>query len=128
MIIAKDIELFKNLAELNYDDQYYDFHNDYDCQKILFENEEIILVFKNIVSEKILLLKFKGVFIEKMDFFNVSNIEYLTIDNLYRGKVEIDGSLIDISDNGKAYFYLEFYEGQKIEFWAIGISLVNKRE
>ena len=26
--------------------------------------------------------------------------------------------IIEISEEGKEYFYLEFYEGQKLEFWA----------
>jgi hypothetical protein len=41
-----------------------------------------------------------------------------TLDTLYRGRVESNGELIEISEDGKSYFYLEFYEGQRIEFWA----------
>jgi hypothetical protein len=58
----------------------------------------------------------------EFDFYET--IPTLTIDNLYKGKAEVEGGLIEFQNN-RGYFYLEFYEGQKIEFWSDGI-LVDK--
>ena len=68
-------------------------------------------------------LKFTDVNITTIDFFNLKEVEGLTIDTLYRGRAELDGELIEVSEDGKGYFYLEFYEGQKLEFWAKYISV-----
>lgn len=60
-----------------------------------------------------------------MTFFEfdfTETMKTLTIDNLYRGKFEIDGALTEF-ENNRGYFYLEFYEGQKIEFWSESLSI-----
>lgn len=60
-----------------------------------------------------------------MTFFEfdfTETMKTLTIDNLFRGKFEIDGALTEF-ENNRGYFYLEFYEGQKIEFWSESLSI-----
>ncbi len=123
MILAGSIEFFTNLAQYTYDNQYYDFHNDYNFKRISFVNGILSLYFQKITDGVLLSLKFTEVEITKEIFFNVSKIDNLTIDNIYRGRIEKQGVLIEISQENKAYFYLEFYEGQALEFWAISVGV-----
>ena len=118
MITSISIELFKNLAQYCYDNQYYDFHNDYSCKKIFYSNGLLTFQFKSLIENIWVTLTFLEVNIIMLDFFNVNGIKDLTLDNLYRGRTETNGNLIETSENGKCYFYLEFYESQKMEFWA----------
>jgi len=123
MINATSIEFFKNLTQYDYDNRYYDFHNDYSCEKLSYSDGVLLFLFKSLIGDIFLSLKFTGVKIITLNFFNVKDVENLTLDNLYRGRVELNGELIEVSEDGKGYFYLEFYEGQKLEFWANGISI-----
>jgi len=64
------------------------------------------------------------VFIANFSFYpQIKETEGFTIDTLYRGRFETKGKLKELSDDRRGYFYLEFYEGQKIEFWAEYIVL-----
>ncbi|WP_367916113.1 hypothetical protein [Leadbetterella sp. DM7] len=123
MKAAISIEFIKNLAQYDYNNHYYDFHNDYSCEKISYSDSILLIVFKNLIDGLLLSLKFTEVKITTIDFFNVKEIEGLTLDNLYRGRTQLNGDLIEVSEDGKGYFYLEFYEGQKLEFWAKGIGV-----
>lgn len=116
MITTKDILFFENLSQINYDNQYYDLHNDYECQKIELDKNCLTMKFKNIKNDFLLLFTFSNVEITSISLLNKET--NLTIDNLYRGKREVNKQLIELSDDGKSYFYLEFYEGLKFEFWA----------
>jgi len=128
IIKSKDIELFQNLSQYDYNRNYYDFHNNYDCQKIILETDKtLVLVFKSIISKKeITYLKFIDVSIEKLEFFNSLKEKNFTIDNLYRGRIEDKDTLVELSNDEKGYFYLEFYEGQRIEFWSKGLTIESK--
>lgn len=123
MITATSIEFFKNLVQYDYDNRYYDFHNDYNCEKLSYSDGILLILFKSLVGEILLSLKFTDVKIITLDFFNVKDVENLTLDNLYRGRYELNGDLIELSEDGKGYFYLEFYEGQKLEFWAKSVDV-----
>ncbi|MTI23640.1 hypothetical protein [Fulvivirga kasyanovii] len=123
MMYSRNIELFKDLSQNDYDNQHYDFHNDFDCTRILFEDETLILFFKKINEDLMLKLCFNKVDIVKTLFFNAEDVAVLTIDTLYRGRAVVNGELLDLSKDGKGYFYLEFYEGQMMEFWADSIIL-----
>lgn len=118
MIAAKSIEFLKNLAQYDYNNRYYDFHNDYTCEKISYSNGILLILFKGLIDGNILSLQFSDVTISAFDFFNIKEAKCLTLDTLYRGRVESNGELIELSEDGKSYFYLEFYEGQRMEFWA----------
>ena len=124
MIQSKDIELFKNLSQGEYCGKYIDFHNDFYCIKIvLLKDRLLVLLFKRILDKKVIRISFTDVSIERMEFFNFSEVENLTIDNLYRGKVEKEGELLEFKNRNSGYFYLEFDEGQKLEFWSIGLTV-----
>ena len=121
--MIKTINFFENLSQYNWDGDFYDLHNNYECKKIFFSDEILLITFENIWKEKSVSLKFTGVRISAIDFYNSKGTENLTIDNIYRGRFEENGILKEISEEEQAYFYLEFYEGQKIEFWAKEISI-----
>ena len=124
-ISAKDLEIIRNLAQIEIDNSYYDFHNDYDCIKIMFENNSLILFFKHIVGGNLISFGFNEAIIEKFDFFNFYEFKNLTIDTLYRGRFESNGNLTEFNDEGKSYFYLEFVEGANIELWCESIIVEN---
>lgn len=124
MIQAKNIELFKNLSQNEYCDKWVDLHNDFDCFKIVLKiGGLLILWFKGIKNDEIISVKFSDVLIEQIEFFNFNKVENLTIDNFYRGKTEREGELLEFNKKGRGYFYLEFDEGQKMEFWSFGFSI-----
>lgn len=122
-MLAHALELFRNLVQYEYKGKYYDLHNEYECDKIIFLNGELLFRLRCISDNSFLLLKFTDVKIVQLDFFNIQNAKGLTLDNLYRGRAESKEHLIEISEDGEGYFYLEFYEGQKIEFWAKGVDM-----
>jgi hypothetical protein len=122
MIGATSIELFKNMAQYDYNNQYYDLHNNYDCERLSVTNGILLLTFRSTLDAAVLSLKFTDVEITLVDFFNIKEVKSLTIDNIYRGRILLNGELQD-SNDGKGYFYLEFYEGQKLEFWAKNVGI-----
>ncbi len=114
---SKKIELFKDLSQFDLDNVYYDFHNDFDCIKIVFEGTFILLLFRKIIEGYIISFKFDNVILVSFEFENFNKIKNLTIDNIYRGRFEKDRQLIEFSSDGKSYFYLEFVEGIRMELW-----------
>ncbi len=123
MIAAASLELFKNLAQHDYDNRYYDFHNDYNCEKLSYSDGILLILFTSLADGILLSLKFTEVRITALDFFNVKDARNLILDNLYRGRYELNGKLIEFSEDGKGYFYIQFYEDQKLEFWAKSIDI-----
>lgn len=124
MIQVKTIALFENLSQYDFESQYYDLHNDFCCVRILLNGDDaLVIVFESVIDKSLVMLRFQDVVLEKFEYFNSQEVENLTIDNLYRGRVEIDGKLKEFSDDGKGYFYLEFDEGQKMEFWSKGLTV-----
>lgn len=121
-IRSDKIELFQNLSQFDFDNDSFDFHNDFDCLKVKFQSDILVLIFQNIVSKFLISVSFQKTTLTFFEFDFTELTKTLTIDNLYRGKYEIDGSLIEFQNN-RGYFYLEFYEGQKIEFWSESISI-----
>ena len=113
---SREIELFKNLSQFEIDKVYYDFHNDFDCIKIFFESTSLILLFRSITDSNYVSFKFEKVILERFDIFNFEEI--LTIDNIYRGRFQRNNELLEFGIDGKSYFYIEFYEGPKIELWS----------
>lgn len=120
---ATSLDFITDLAQYDYNSRYVDLHNDYRCERLSLKNGILLVLFKSLSEGVFLRLKFTEVDITAMDFFNTTEAEYLTIDSLYRGRCELNGELIEVSEDGKGYFYLEFYEGQKLEFWARSIGV-----
>jgi hypothetical protein len=113
-----EIELFKNLAQYDWSGKYYDFHNDFYCSEVKFENDNLILNFISFNNSLNVLMHFKDVSIIKFEINSLQEKQKLAIDNIYRGRFEKFGNLLEFSNDGKSYFYLEFYEGVKMEFFS----------
>lgn len=124
-VAAKNIELFKNFAQWDLGGTYYDFHNDFICSQIKFNNVNLTLYFKKRHNESIIKMSFEHVTIINLEFAILPDSKELVIDLLYRGRFEKDGQLLDIKDNGSGYFYLEFYDEQNIEFFSSSISIIS---
>lgn len=124
-ISAKDIELFKNLSEFDSGEKYYDFHNDYKCIRISQEDEELTFLFKKTDEAVVVSFKFQEVKVTKFVFDYTTKLESLTIDNCYRGRFELGKDLLEFSSEGKSYFYVEFYEGHKLEFFSEYVIIEN---
>jgi hypothetical protein len=122
-IDSKNIELLLNLSQFEVGNVYYDFHNDFDCNRISLENNFLILLFKKIVEGYIISFRFENVEIVNLEFINFSEFKNLTIDNIYRGRFEENGQLIEFNNMEKSYFYLEFDQGSKMELWGNGIVI-----
>lgn len=127
MVESINIKLFSNLANLEYDGIFYDFHNDYECLRLFFEEEKLILFFQSNDKKKRLEYTFVSVKITRCDL-KLDCVEGgLTVDNIYRGRVELGETLHELDLNGRGYFYLEMYNGWKMEFWAKGINIISCR-
>ena len=126
MIESTKIELLKNLSQHDFgEEQYFDFHNDYDCTNISFSREKVLqLEFRNLnIEEKIVHMNFFDVRIVLFEFFNFAKVRNLTIDNIYRGRVVSNGKLVEYNYENSGYYYVEFDEGQRLEFWCKGIDV-----
>ena len=119
---SNTFDLFQNISQFYFRDVSFDFHNDFNCEQVIFENHRLCLVFSNTENKSTVSLCFQDTTITYCQFDFTAQIESLTIDNLYRGRFEIDASLIEF-DNDRSYFYLEFCEGPKLEFWCESIRV-----
>ena len=112
------------MIQYKFNNIYYDFHNDYYCQKLFYSDNELFIYLNHIEENKNVIFNFINVTIANFSFYSqIKETEGFTIDTLYRGRFEAKGKLKELSDDSRGYFYLEFYEGQKIEFWAEYIVL-----
>lgn len=117
-------ELFKNLSEIQIGNIHVDLHNNYDCYQINYSKEthELKLSFKTsmeqIQSITHLDIIFENVVINSMSFDLGDVKDMMTIDNLYRGKYQEKDKLKEFTEDGKAYYYLEFYRGYTFELFA----------
>ena len=117
-------ELFKNIAQLDCAGNYYDFHNEFVCTKLMFEQESLTLTLKHSVTDLNVSLIFSDVTIAKVELLYKEAIsQSLTLDNLYRGRYQIDDSLYEYDSKKRSYYYLEFYEGYKMEFFGACLQL-----
>lgn len=117
-MIANEIKLFKNLAEWDLEGTYFDLRKDFECFAVRYEKNVLVLEFKESVSPT----SHFSMTCENAELIRINAsvkkpAEALTLDNFYRGNYEVNGHLIDV-DGVRAYFYLEFYEGPILEFWA----------
>jgi hypothetical protein len=120
---SREIEMFKNLSQFEAGQICHDFHNDFDCIKLLFESTFLILLFRNIKYDSFVSFKFEKAILERVEFLNFEDLKKLTVDNIYRGRSQRGNELIEFDFDGRAYFYIDFYEGPKIELWCKNISI-----
>lgn len=118
-------ELFKSFAEIVIEDIYVDLHNEFDCYSINYSKSQLSLSFKanKYNSRKIqhVEIVFKNALIELMNFKieNDKGDSTNTIDNIYRGRFEIEtNDLAEISDERKYYYYINFCNDYSIEVFS----------
>ena len=120
-------ELFASFAEIGNGDAYVDLHNEFYCYSINYSQNQSQLSFsfkasKN-NSRKIqhVELTFKNVIIEVMNFKidnGACNSEW-TLNIAYRGRFEDQNAgLGEVSNEGKYYYYLDFYDDYSFEVFS----------
>jgi hypothetical protein len=122
---AQEIELFRNLSDWEFNaGEYWDLHNDFDCVRIALQNEVLEFTFKSLSDPLcMLILKFVDAELVRFDLPMVEALAAKTLDNLYRGRVQVGTDLIELDHNRRGYFYMEFYEGALLEFWSGGVAV-----
>ena len=103
--IITEIELVGNTLDL---------HNSFNCRNIEYAMDKFIFDFSD--SESLLRIVFTEVEILKMQLPFKQSFEGITLDNMYRGRFEVNSQLADLSPDSKGCIYIEFYEGQSLEF------------
>jgi hypothetical protein len=122
-------ELFKNLIEIDVNEYCIDLHNDYDCIQLNFSgiNNELLFSFKSLSADAkypLVILQFEAVELKKINIDLQIDAQCRTIDNLYRCRFLQDGVLIEYSNEGKAFYSLEFCEGHSLEFFSNKLMLI----
>lgn len=121
-----DIELFKNLLDIELNGEDIDLHNDYRCSDILYSEKDLRLKFRSNADEgEFLMIQFVDVEINKLEVSLGSN-DGITLDNFHRGRYEAEGKLFD-EYHGKKCFYIEFYEGGVIELLCKQVILIHPK-
>lgn len=116
----------ESLMQFTYENVSYDFHNFYHCFQIFFEKEKIILQLRHLNKNEGVKITFNEVLLERLEFnIDSSSSNGFTIDQLYRGRCAKDNELIEISETGKFYVYLDFLEGLNFEFWCVSMLVEN---
>jgi hypothetical protein len=120
-------ELFKDLVEIDVNGYCVDLHNDYDCLKLRFSDAELLMSFKSIRANSkysFVVLQFKAVEIKKLHINFGVDAKHKTIDRLHRCRFLHNGQLIEYSNEGKAFYVLEFCEGYAVEFFTAELVLI----
>ncbi len=101
-------------------------HNDCNCYGVEYDKEtrELSLLFTYLKDDgKKIALVFKDAEVTKMSL----NFDWLSdpgnLDNLYRGRYEENETLRTFADDGRGYYYIDFYSGFSFELFAGKIVL-----
>ena len=123
MMNCEEVELFQNYALSLFDSKVYDVHNDYDCIQFKILQERIELVFSEVRFPKplkTLHVVFHGVELVEITSITKSVLDLKVIDNIYRGRfLNKEDSLVELNENGKGYFFIEFYDDFKLNFFPL---------
>lgn len=123
-MLGTKLELFKNLAEWDFNGVYYDFHNEFECLSIRYESSNLILGFRELARpSNRLRIVCENAELTRIDLPLEERQEAFTLDTFYRGRYEERARLIEVDKLDRVYFYLEFYEGPSFELWAKHIHL-----
>jgi len=120
-------ELFKDLIEIEVNGYCVDLHNDYDCMKLKFNQNELLMSFTSIRDNSkypVVMLKFKAVELKKLQIDFGIESQNKTIDRLYRCRFLQGEELIEYSKEGKSFYVLEFCEGYAVAFFSDELLLI----
>lgn len=112
--------LFENMLFLNVNQDYFDLHNDFDFESMTFSNEKLEILFKG--KDVNILMIFLNVEFKHFNFYQLN--EELIVDNIYRGKFEVDKNLFEQDELNRKYFYLEFTENVQFEFLSSEVQIM----
>lgn len=127
-----DAEMFKSLMDLEIEEAAIDLHNDYECHNILYDFEKgyLRLLFK---GDKSLILEFRDVVIAKLNLQLQETLDRGILNNFYRGRFEINGTLYETSEEGRRYFIWKLKQGVDwdytpvMSFYLKGRSRLNEK-
>lgn len=121
--------LFLSLLENYVEGKYIDLHNEYNCEKMVFDKNKDRFSFYFKRTEQAtagwsnVSVVFEGTLITSYTFLFEALISELTLDNFYRGRF-LDGELLkEYSQDGKGYFYVSFCEDISFELFANKVLL-----
>lgn len=122
MLDLTEFALFESLLIFETSNGVIDLHNDYECHGIEydFESQCLKCSFKGSGN---LILEFRNVIIAKLNLLLQLTSDSGTLNNFYRGRFEINGTLYECSNEGRRYFYLEFEAGDALELYAGNVFL-----
>jgi len=123
VVELKNIELFKDLTAIDELLIVADLHNDYDCTSIDYSDDSKMLTINftsnnRKVNRSTVYLRFEDATLMKFDLAFKAMIDKSTLNILYRGRFESNNGLLEYSEQKGFYFYMEFEEGDKFEFFA----------
>src|SRR5687767_10416411 len=110
MIPASSIEILADLTRPEHQGQQYDLHGMLHFERISLDNNTLTLKFQDNSATNIVSLIFHQATPTHFTFMNTMDEFTWTLDLLYRGRVEVNGKLIELSEDGHGYFYIDFLE------------------
>lgn len=124
-------ELFQSLVEIDINEVCIDLHNDYDCISFSYTEatHEFLLNFRSVKENApypLVSLKFEQVIFHTINAGLETIPKSRTIDNIYRGRFEANGSLYEFTEDGKSFYCLEFLEAYSFQFFANSLQIVLK--
>ncbi len=123
--VVEKLELFRDLARMECGTAYFDFHNDFDFSGWSYSDQTLIFCFTRPTDDLRVELTFRGVDLLEVRFNNGRDSEALTIDTLYRGRLEIEGDLLDVSADGRFCIYFDFLDGFYGRFLCEGLEVTS---
>lgn len=123
---AIDIELFGDspLVCFEYKGSHIDLHNNFNCCELRLENDRMTFTFQEIQGPKKVQIVFERVILKVLNLVFLEKDDMETIVLFYRGGYVYEGNCMYVVDEVKAYFYCDFYEGLKLEFFAEEVSIL----
>jgi hypothetical protein len=131
IIELTNAELLKDLTTVETVDTFFDLHNDYTCTNIDYKLLDKMLGFlfepnKSDAAKNNLYLLFENATIVNLNLDLTRTTDGSTLDSFYRGRYQLEDTLVEYAPTGEGYFYLEFIEGDEIECFAEKVSLLEK--
>lgn len=125
-------EVLKSLVEMEVGGHYFDLHNDYECYKLVYNDDkrECSLFFRGLEQE--VDSDYAFIDITLVDAIIESDLSVLekeqcegfnTIDTFYRGRFEDGNKLREIDGSGRSLYYISFYSGIEFCVFASGLQI-----
>ncbi len=124
MIDLTQVELFEFQLIFHMEDRIVDLHNDYKCETIIYDFEKQLLRC-SFIGELRIFLDFGGASVKKINVLFERTLDSSTLNSFYRGRFEQNGNLLEFTEDGKGYYYLEFENGDSFELHSSKVLLYS---